>query len=135
MPSCASMLLINNFRRRFSTQLHKSVAAFEKAWPPRCKVPLHSPPFSPCISFLSADLELKSHKAQVPFLDAASFQLHLSSLISILMVYSCRFAHAVFRCVETCMYNYVCVYRCVYVCTHARTRTHGCYPDLGESSS
>jgi len=40
-----------------------------------------------------AGLELKSHKAPVPFLAAASFRLHLSSLISILMGYSCRLAH------------------------------------------
>lgn len=117
MLSCSSMLLINNFRRRFSTQLHEFVATFEKARPPRCNVPFHPPPFSPCISFLSANLELKSHKAQVPFLDAASFQLHLSSLISILMVYSCRLAHAVLRSVETC----------VYIAVHVRTHA---YPDV-----
>lgn len=48
----------------------------------------------PHVSTLSrVDLELKSHKTQVSFLAATSFQLHLSSLISILMGYSCRLAH------------------------------------------
>lgn len=41
-------------------------------------------------TLLSADPELKSHKDQVPFLAAVSFEAHLSPLISILMVYSCR---------------------------------------------
>lgn len=75
-----------------------------------------------------ASLELKSHKAQVPFLAAASFRLHLSSLISILMGYSCRLAHdsTVRRRERTTVYTSASMCVCVYVRTHARVCTRVC---------
>lgn len=81
----------------------------------------------PHVSTLSrVDLELKSHKTQVSFLAATSFQLHLSSLISILMGYSCRHS----RTIPPCAVTRTCgnrIYRrtvCVYTCTHACARVH-----------
>lgn len=72
--------------RNFSARLYASSASLLRRRRPRRNTFLRY--LSP-----TADLELKSHKAQVPFLVVASFRLHLSSLISILMCYSCRVAH------------------------------------------
>lgn len=66
---------------------------------------------------LPAEAELKSHKELVPFLAAVSFQAHLSPLISILMVYSCRPVDDLL-CVCVCRSIRVALStcRCVYVC-------------------
>jgi len=76
----------------------------------------------PSITLCHADLELKSHKAQVPFLATVSFQLHLSSLISILMGYSCWLAHDSAVVTQTCGNR---IYRrLTCVCTRMRVHAH-----------
>lgn len=92
--------------------------SFSRGAAPRCAAF-----FSSLRPLCNADLELKSHKVRGPFpRHAVSFQLHLSSLISILMGYSCRLAH------DSALRGNVSVQLCVYVALCARMRVYASLP-------
>lgn len=75
----------------------------------------HLPRDTPLRILFSASPELKSHKERVSFLAAVSFEAHLSPLISILMVYSCRPADDPTVCENVCAPVSLRVAVCPYV--------------------